>query len=234
MADPVTTSYAYPLIFAALGGILPALVWLWFWTQEDKLHPEPRMRLLLAFWGGMVAVALTYPVEKAIAGYFGMTGVTFFLWAIVEEVLKLAMVWFTALRTKVYDEPIDALEYLITTALGFAALENTLFILNPLLEGRIFDGLATGNMRFLGASLLHVVCSAIIGYAIGREFYQKTVWKRSLWLLGGLGVAIGLHTLFNLFILYENGSKTFLVFSCVWIAAIGILLLFEKIKKVQQ
>jgi hypothetical protein len=35
-----------------------------------------------------------------------------------------------------------------------------------------------------------------------------------------------------MFIIYENGSKTFFVFGCVWAAALGVLLLFEKIKKI--
>ena len=233
MASLDFSSDTFQFIFSLLGGILPALFWLWFWLQEDKLHPEPRGRILFAFWGGMVAVPLVYPLEKYIASHFGMTSnMTFFLWAATEEIAKYAMVAITALHSKAFDEPIDALEYLITTALGFAALENTLFILNPLLDGKIFDGIVAGNMRFIGASLLHVVSSAILGYCIGREFYRSIPWKLA-WRAVGLAAAIALHTIFNLFIIYKNGEKTFFVFACVWIAALGVLLLFEKIKKLQ-
>jgi protease PrsW len=218
------------LIFALLGGILPALLWLWFWLQEDKLHPEPRGRIMLAFWGGMLAVPLVYPLEKLAMTYLGLTGFTLLIWAAIEEGAKFLMAYIIALKSKAYDEPIDALEYLITTALGFAALENVLFIINPLIEGQAFQGLVTGNMRFIGASLLHVVASAILGYCIGREFYRPMRWKIT-WRIVGLAIAVGLHTVFNMFIIYENGSKTFIVFSCVWVAALGVLLLFEKIKK---
>ena len=220
------------IFYALVGGILPALFWLWFWMQEDKLHPEPRSKILLAFLGGMVAVVLVYPFEKWAYASWGMTTTTLILWAIIEETAKLLMVTITVLRSKAFDEPIDAMEYLITTALGFAALENVLFILNPLLEGHAFQGLVTGNMRFIGASLLHVVSSAVLGYCIAREFYRSKAWKIT-WRAIGLAAAIALHTVFNMFIIYDNGSKIFIVFSVVWIAALGVLLLFEKTKKLK-
>jgi protease PrsW len=220
------------LLYSIVGGILPALFWLWFWMQEDKLHPEPRGRILLAFLGGMAAVLLVYPLEKWAYAKFGLTTPTLIIWATIEEAAKYIMVAITALHCKAFDEPIDALEYLITTALGFAALENVLFILNPLLDGQIFQGLVTGNMRFIGASLLHVVCSAVLGYCIAREFYRTRAAKIG-WRVIGLVIAIALHTIFNTFIIYDNGSKVFIVFSVVWLLALGVLLLFEKVKKLK-
>ncbi len=44
------------LIFALLGGIVPALFWLWFWIREDRLKPEPKSALFSAFIGGIIAV----------------------------------------------------------------------------------------------------------------------------------------------------------------------------------
>lgn len=222
------------LFYSLIGGILPALFWLWFWTREDKLHPEPRSRLLLTFIAGMIAVPLVYFPQRWTYEYFGTINTSLLLaWAVIEELAKYIVVGFAALRSRDYDEPIDAMTYLITGALGFAALENTLFILNPFLAGETMQTIfAQGNMRFIGASLLHVVTAAVLGYCIGREFYRPTI-EKNLWRIFGLSLAIALHTLFNVFIIYGNGSKTFLVFSCVWIAGIIVLLLFEKIKQIK-
>ncbi len=221
------------LVYGAFAGIIPALFWLWFWLQEDKLHPEPRSRIMMAFLGGMVLVPLVYFPEKLAFEHFGASPMTFFVWAMVEEGFKFAMAWLVALRTRDYDEPIDALEYLITVALGFSALENTLFILNPLLVGSGIQAVITTNMRFVGASLLHVVCSGILGYCIACEFYRP-LWGKISWRVFGLALAITLHTAFNLFIIYDNGSKTFFVFGCVWAMALCLLLLFEKAKNVRR
>jgi RsiW-degrading membrane proteinase PrsW (M82 family) len=233
MTDSIPAASA--LFYSLLGGILPALLWLWFWTREDKLHPEPRSRIMLTFIAGMIAVPLVYFPQRWAYDYFGTINSSLLLaWAVIEELMKYIVVGFAALRSRDYDEPIDAMEYMVTGALGFAALENVLFILNPFLTNepmqQIFMG---GNMRFLGASLLHVVCSAVLGYCIGREFYRPRIWK-NIWRVIGLSLAIALHALFNLFIIYENGSKTFLVFSCVWMVGIVVLLLFEKIKQVRK
>lgn len=231
--DQISIPTTSALFYSLMGGILPALFWLWFWIREDKLHPEPRGRVMLAFIAGMIAVPLAYPVQSWAYGLFGLGIGTILIWATIEEVLKYAAAGFTGLLSRAYDEPIDAMIYLITAALGFSALENTLFILNPLLDGNLQASFATGNMRFLGASLLHVVSSAVLGYCIAREFYRSRIAKLAFRVLG-LFLAIALHAIFNNYILYENGEKTFLVFSFVWMGAIALLLLFERVKKIKK
>lgn len=231
MAELTTAFPLSALIYALIGGVLPALFWLWFWVQEDKLNPEPLKHLVFVFLGGMIVVPLMYPLQKLTIDAMGLTASTLFLWAAFEELGKYIVVALLVLYTVDYDEPIDAIIYMITAALGFAALENTLFVLSPFLDGDTLKGLVTTNMRFIGASMLHVVCSGILGYCIAREFYGGKIAKM-IWRIFGLSIAIGLHTLFNLFIIGDaNGRKTFLAFSVIWMMAIVILLLFEKIKK---
>ena len=221
------------LFCALLGGFLPALFWLWFWLREDKLHPEPRGRVIAAFLAGMVAVAVVYPLEEAAMGYLGWNTQTIIVWAIIEEVVKFIACYLVAIRTRDYKEPIDALEYLITTALGFAAVENSLFILNPLIQGNFVGSIVTGNERFIGASLIHVVSSAAIGYMMGREFYARKRISKIFAVFGGLVLASSLHSIFNYFIIYQNGTNIFIVFGFVWAGAILLLILFEQIKKLK-
>ncbi|HEY0908587.1 MAG TPA: PrsW family glutamic-type intramembrane protease [Candidatus Paceibacterota bacterium] len=224
---------SYPLLYAAMGGILPALFWLWFWIQEDKLNPEPRGRIFMAFLGGMIAVILVYPLERFVHQHFGAINTsTIFAWSVIEEFAKYLIVAIIALHSKDFDEPLDAMTYIITVALGFAALENTLFILHPLLSGEAFQSFVTGNERFIGASLLHVVCSGIIGFFLGLAFYKNKIYKM-IYRVFGIMLAVALHAAFNLFIIYKNGQKTLFVFSVLWILVLVILLLFERIKKVK-
>ena len=51
-------------LYALLGGILPALVWLAFWLREDYKHPEPRGLVFRTFIFGMIAVIIVLPFQK--------------------------------------------------------------------------------------------------------------------------------------------------------------------------
>lgn len=237
----MTTLMTPNIIFIALlGGVLPAVFWLWFWLKEDRLHPEPRGMVILAFLSGMLATAAAYPVEKDIRDII-LTSDSFsfikntdivllFLWAVTEEVLKFGAIYMVALRSKYFDEPIDAVLYLVTIALGFASLENAMFLINPLGEGDTIATILLGNFRFVGATLLHVAASSVVGVALALSFYS-TKEKRLLAAFIGLMGAIILHTIFNFSIIKSEGVYLNEIFVGLWIFILGILLICEKIKK---
>ncbi|HEY4517966.1 MAG TPA: PrsW family intramembrane metalloprotease [Candidatus Paceibacterota bacterium] len=220
------------LLFALLGGILPALLWLFFWLREDRLHPEPRRFIIYVFIAGMLTVPLALPLEQ-FAATFSSGELMFIIWAATEEVLKFSAAYLIMLRRREVDEPIDAVLYMITVALGFAALENVLFLMRPLEDGNVLVSIMTGNLRFFGATLLHTLASAVIGLAIALPFYRNPRLRR-LTLICGLVLAIVLHTLFNFFILMNSGGKILIVFAGVWVGIIILLLLFEKVKRVKR
>lgn len=220
------------IFFSLLGGILPALFWLFFWLKEDKLKPEPRALIILSFFSGMVAVLIALFAEKAVKDFIINDTILLILYApIIEEFLKFFAAYFSALRKKENDEPIDPTIYLITSALGFAALENVLFLVNPLSENNIMTSIATGDLRFMGASLLHITASASIGILIGFSFYKSKIFKLALTVTGFV-TAVTLHSFFNFFIIKKSESNIFTVFAGLWIAVIILILILEKIKKV--
>ncbi len=224
------TASAETLFFSLLGGIIPAVIWLLFWLREDSKRPEPRGMLMLSFFAGMLAVPLVIPFQK----YFeipGSTTTTFLIWAGLEEFFKFFVAFFVAIRQEDDNEPVDGLIYMLTVALGFSAMENAIFIFNPLSIGNIAESLVTGNVRFIGASLLHTLCSAVIGIGLGLSFYKNTsakVWSVIISLI----LAIALHTGFNLFIMKEQSGTTFATFGFVWIAIVVLMLFFEKVKSI--
>lgn len=222
---------AQTLLYALLGGLLPALLWLWFWLKEDSACPEPRKLIILSFAVGMLTVPLVLPFQKLASIYF-VSPISIILWAAIEEVFKYGMAYIVVLRRKEMNEPIDAVIYMITVALGFAAFENAFFLLSPLSDGNVIETILTGNLRFLGATLLHVLSSAAIGIAIAFSFYKKILIKR-VYLGLGVILSIVLHTFFNLFIMNSNGEKALSVFLFVWIGVIFLILFFEKIKRIK-
>ncbi len=221
------------ILYAFLGGLLPALLWLWFWLKEDALHPEPRRYIVLTFIGGMLAVPLVLPFQIAIHKYIVDPNFQVILWAGIEEVMKFVIVFIIALNQRFVDEPLDVVIYLITVALGFAAAENMLFLFQPLSQGDTLVSLITGNLRFIGSTLLHVFASATIGMMLGFAFY-KSASERFFAILYGIILATALHSLFNFFIIESDGKHTFLVFASVWAAIIVLIVMLERIKRIYQ
>lgn len=224
----------YPFILAFILGLIPALVWLWFWLKEDT-HPEPAKMVTLAFIGGMLAVPVVLYFQKLVYDQVQDNQIlSFTLWAAIEEIFKFVFVYFIALRNKkVADEPVDDIIYLIISALGFVTCENTLFLLDPIQNGNIVGTIINSNLRFIGASLLHTMSSATIGICMALSFY-KLRFERRMYILSGLLIAIVLHTAFNLFILKGAQENIFFIFGVVWLCIIVLLLIFEKVKHMKK
>lgn len=231
-------AFQYPkdtgnVLGALVGGILPALFWLWFWLKEDKAHPEPKRIIFMAFIFGMLAVPVAIFLEKLALDQLGkITFILFLLWAAIEELLKYFAAIVSGLRSKYFDEPIDAVMYLLSAALGFAALENAFFIFSSIADGGFADGIATSQLRFVGASLLHVACSALVGFSIAFGLCEPR-WKKWIYHAVGLLTAVLLHTFFNYLIMVSNGGYLLNVFILLWVIIIVIVILFEKIKRSQ-
>jgi len=213
---------------ALLGGLIPALFWLWFWLREDKERPEPYLLIALAFIGGMMVVPLALPLQKlAIDSYADKNLVL--VWVVIEEVLKYAIALIMILWNKAVDEPIDVLIYMVTIALGFASLENALYLFNPITNGDFANGIVTGFFRFVGSTLLHVLASGTVGAFLALVFFKSSMQKLLFGTLG-LFVAIVLHALFNFFIMDGSGETIIGVFLFVWMGIIVLFLIFEKVK----
>jgi RsiW-degrading membrane proteinase PrsW (M82 family) len=221
---------AKTFITAILWGIVPALLWLFFWLREDKEHKEPRGLIFLTFISGMVSVFFAVGIQKVVAllPYHNTALIT--LWVVVEECIKLLVILLIVRPTRYIDEPIDYGIYFIIAGLGFAGMENALFLLKPLAVSDATVALLTGQMRFLGSTLLHATASGLIGIMVGLAFYQGRTVKIFSGFIG-LALAIGLHTVFNLFIIDNNGETTLQIFGFLWVVTIINILLFEKLRR---
>ena len=220
------------IIYALLAGVLPALLWLWFWLREDNLHPEPKSLIAISFLAGCTSVIIAIILEKIAQDFILDTTYRYIAWSAIEEIIKFGVFAIVIFKSKFFDEPIDAMIYLITIALGFAAIDNTLFILSSLSTSELTSSLITGNLRFIGASLVHVVSSAVLGFMIGISIYKNSGLKFFSVLLGII-LSIVLHTAFNLAIISTTATNTLKVFGGVWITVVILIILFEEIKAVK-
>ncbi|MBU2159226.1 PrsW family intramembrane metalloprotease [Patescibacteria group bacterium] len=219
-------------LFAFLGGVLPAMVWLYFLLKEDTRCPEPRTMIMLAVLVGAIAVPIVLPLERLAILALPAGIPVIIAWAAIEETVKYALAAAVVLWRKSVNESVDMVIYMLTVALGFAALENVLFLIAPFSGGNILEGFLTGNLRFVGSTLLHVIASSTIGFAMAFAF-MKPRWVRTVYTSVGLILAIALHALFNFLIIDGNGSYTLFAFFIVWSGAVVFFALFELLKYIR-
>jgi len=243
-------------IFYILLGFLPSLIWLCFYLRKDK-NPEPNSMILKIFFYGMliapIAIVLelllvwlmnpTYnpldilshmPQSSFVAALLAATLVP----ALVEEYLKYAVVKFTVLKKSIFDEPTDAMIYCIISGLGFAAVEN-LMILFKISFPDFNQALSTIGFRFLGATLVHALASAIVGYWLAKGLLELK--KRKRFILIGLTLAIIFHACYNYLVVttFNQASQSLRLFFLYLIVAllISVALIisycFRKLKKQQ-
>ncbi len=224
LQDPKT------LLLAILSGAIPAIFWLWFWLrQEDHDEHEPIGLIIISFFLGSLIVFIAIWLEKYSLAFIDDKTWQIIIWATIEELLKFTGVAIIIFGNRNVNEPIDYPMYFIATALGFAALENVLYLLNPFSVSGAIVGMLTGNLRFLGSTLLHAMSSAMIGSAIGLSFYLKQY--RIFYLFIGIICAIVLHSVFNFFIMKGSGENFLSVFGFLWVVTIINILIFEKLKR---
>lgn len=197
--------------------------------KEDSRCPEPPRMILLAFCLGMLAVPLVIFPERWAEVAYGEGMSKWISWAVIEELMKYVLVAMFILPKRAVDETPDYVIYMVTVALGFAAAENALFLFAPLAAGDFITGIVANNMRFIGATLLHVIASSAIGFALAFS-YRKARGARILFAAVGLILATVLHTGFNTLIIMDSGKTTLSAFLLLWSAAVVFFALFEILK----
>lgn len=219
-----------PYLFLFLS-ILPSFAWLFFFLKED-INPEPKKMILCVFIGGIFAAIIAVIIQILFKNFFlspliNNEQITSFLcFSFIEEIIKFLVAYFLIRKSRFFDEPIDAMIYMIVVALGFALLENMAIILDISLFS---EALTVITFRFVGATLLHALSSALVGYYWAKGLISKN--KKVFWpyILKGLILATLLHTAFNYFIIISKDAAIYPMI-LLTVAALFIFWDFEKIK----
>ncbi len=225
-------------------GILPSLVWLTYYLSKDA-HPESkRMVTKIFLWGALITIPVFF-VQIALSEILTRINlpaiyISLLYWFIVisftEEIFKYFVVKWKVLNHHEFDEPIDTMIYMIIVALGFAALENILYLFTPT------DGLSLNDIlnrtliitfiRFIGATFLHTLCSGVIGYFLALSFYDVKNGPR--YKLCGFLFAVILHGLYDFSIMTIDGSMKIIIPVLILIMlAFTVVMGFERLKKIK-
>lgn len=220
-------------------GFVPSLIWLGFFYKKD-CHPEPKFLLTRVLFMGIILAPLAvigqWLFREVVLYFYPAYQISvsswFFLWAaFVEEIVKFWAVKFVVLHNPEFDEPIDAMIYMVAAALGFAAIENILAVYQAAQQG-IQAAFQLLLLRFAGATLLHAVSSAVLGYFVALSYIYHQ--RKGKLLIAGIATATFFHFIFNYLLLVGNEQQSGFLLSAgalIFMAVLIFILLGELRKK---
>jgi RsiW-degrading membrane proteinase PrsW (M82 family) len=225
--------------FLLILSVLPSVLILLYIYRRDKYEQEPLGLLLKAFGLGTLS-AICVLVLFEIAGFFipitPNTGnhfldaflEAFFIAAIPEECLKFLMLYLLIWKNRNFDERFDGIIYSVFVSLGFATLENIIYVLQ--------SGVGVAIMRALTAVPAH----ALFGVAMGFYFsYAKFLPERqNKYLALCVVLPVVLHGIYDFILMWqakllENNVEVAILLTLVFVAFVVFLWIqgFKKIKK---
>lgn len=196
-----------PLILTIILAYIPSFAWLGFVLSQD-VHSEKATDIAKTFiLGNFIAVpVILFTIwGKELLDIFMLDlpniVSNFIFAAFIEEVLKGAFIYWFAISTSRWDEPVDTFIYAATLALGFAGIENFAYVMRvPEYDFNTMQQLLT--LRALSSVIIHIISSFLVTY--GLVFYVKYKQRlNGIWLILG---GIVFHGLWNIAV--DLSSKT--------------------------
>jgi protease PrsW len=189
------------LILTVTAAVLPAIILVVYFWKSDRF-PEPPGVLFVTFLLGIFSIipaaliALPFQMGLVFMENPYLYGIyqAFFVAAIPEETAKFLIIFYYCYKHHAFDEAMDGLVYGATASLGFAALENILYVSNY--------GYSVAITRALTSIPCHAFFGMFIGYYLG-VYKLAEVKKRSI-ILKGMAIAILLHGIYDVPLLMLN------------------------------
>ncbi len=196
-----------PLLIA----IIPTVLLVRHFYLKDKNKPEPVGLIIKIFAIGILSAIPLIFIEMSVSGLLESIGYhsnniifSFFQAFIVagfcEEFMKLLIVMKFVYNSIYFDETMDGIVYTIVASLGFACIENILYVID--------GGLPVALLRGVTAVPLHAVASGIMGYFIGKSKFSDT--NSVFLIIKGLMIAIIIHGSYN-FVLFISPVYGFMI-----------------------
>jgi protease PrsW len=168
---------------------------------KDKYQPEPKRVLLDAFLAGCLLIVPAAILESLAIKVLDCKGPTtgqaflmaFIVAALIEEGLKFWLLRSWAYRRKEFDEPLDGIVYGSFIALGFATVENVLYVFQ--------NGFSAAVLRMFTSVPAHYSFGIIMGYCVGKAKFESH--KQLTHMFRGLFYAVLLHGSFDFFLMQK-------------------------------
>jgi len=158
-------------------GLLPAFLLICYIYYKDKNQPEPISQIKRGVKYGVVSILVSLLISGplgALGAYtadyqsvFGAMRLAFFGAAIPEETAKLIMLWLLVRNNPYFDERMDGIVYSVCVGMGFAGLENVMYIFQ-----NIDVAHSVAIQRALFSVPGHFAFAVLMGYYYGLVHFE--------------------------------------------------------------
>ena len=194
--------------------VLPVIFLLYFVHKKDP-HPEQMKFLMKIFGLGCLSAIpvlfceMFYDRVLQIPdsyGSFALFWNTFWGIAFVEEIFKWIAMFAMSYRSKKFDETYDGIAYGAFSSMGFACIENLLYVV-------LGFSVVTGILRAITAVPGHFCYGVIMGYFMSKARYNKENGKSGIiYILLSILIPTALHALYDYLILDDTGPNILIWF----------------------
>jgi len=206
----------------ALTGAIPALVVMWIFDRMDRKRPEPRWSLRKVALAGALSTIPVIIVQLTLGfsqdgTYASAAWNGFVVAGFTEEAAKFVCVLILVWDRPEFDERMDGITYGVRAGLGFALIENILYLHSALESGQFI-------VVWVGRALLavpgHAIWAGFLGYFAARKRFDG----RGPGMIGGFVLAVFLHGLYD-FALFSAPSLSADVGDSAIVLILGIPIL---------
>lgn len=202
--------------------IAPGLAICLFIFHRDAYNREPKLNMIVSFILGAVSIIPAFFIERYFYNSFnnsiaGMALKAFFVVALTEEACKFAALRLYSYPKKSFDEPLDGIVYAVMVSMGFATLENILYVTSSAAEGR---GYQVALLRMFLSVPAHATFGVLMGYHVGRAKFNPT--RKTALLVLGLFWAVFFHGTYDVLLFWQQspGMEDYIINILLFLGAV--------------
>lgn len=200
----------YKLLFLAIAPSVAFIIWIYF---KDRYEKEPIKSLIKFFFLGIAVSIVSIIIESLLMkinvwnGYSYYIYISFIVAGLTEEGLKAVVLIPFLLKEKNFNEKLDGIIYSIFLSLGFATVENIIYVFYESSAQVIQIGITRGLISIPA----HIMFATTMGYYISKYKFSVEKLKKREYLIMSILMPILLHGIFD-FILMIKYKWTIYVF----------------------
>lgn len=182
------------MIAIIIASLAPGIALLTFFYLKDRYEPEPLKLVLRMFIFGAIigfpVMIIQYGLKTEVSNHIIFS--SFISAGLLEEFFKWFIIYFVVYNHSEFDERYDGIVYAVAVSLGFATLENFLYL--------VTEGISVATIRALLPVSGHALFGVIMGYYIGLAKFLPQRDQQTKTLFLSILIPVLIHGCYDLLV----------------------------------